>query len=64
MNTVAHLYVNDHLERLMTESAEYRLLASMPKRSLRERLASVAGVVRSVFTDQAPASNSAAPATR
>jgi hypothetical protein len=50
MNAFAVLVVNEHMEFLLAEAAANRLAKTIQKPSLRDRIASVAGSVRSAFT--------------
>ena len=59
MNAIAILYVNSHLQSL---AIERQRTERQPKRTLRERLGSIAGVVRSAFADPAVTPGSVVPA--
>jgi hypothetical protein len=58
MNAIAVIYVNRHLESLAADAAEHRSIPDQSKRSLRQRLASIAGAVKSTFADPIVASGS------
>ena len=61
MNAYAILVVNQHLESLLAEAANERLVNQLPKPSLRDRVTSVMSSVRSVAADQADAGTSVLP---
>ena len=46
MNAVAIMYVNDHLESLRAEAQQRRVASLAERRSLRDRIASVASGLR------------------
>ena len=49
MNAVAIMYVNDHLESLRAEARQRRAASPTRKRSLRDRIASLASGLRSTL---------------
>ena len=62
MNFQAVTYANDHLEELRRDAANRRMSDELPRITLRQRLASLAGTLRSTFA--APvATGSVTPAT-
>jgi hypothetical protein len=62
MNVQSIVYANDHIDRLIADAADRRVVATLPRMTLRQRLASLAGNVRSAFTDSNVASGSVIPA--
>jgi hypothetical protein len=62
MNAYAILVVNQHLESLLAEAANDRLVSQLPKPSLRDRVASVMSSARSAVAEQADAGTSVLPA--
>jgi hypothetical protein len=62
MNAYAILVVNQHLESLLAEAANERLVNQLPNWSLRDRVSSVMGSVRSAAAEQADAGTSVLPA--
>lgn len=62
MNVQSIIFANDHLEDLRNEAAQTRLLKTLPRTTLRQRLASLAGNVRSVIAGQTAAPGSVIPA--
>jgi hypothetical protein len=55
MHSYSVIIVNEHIESLLAEAAERRLAKLAPKRSLRERLASVAASIKSLLSAPADA---------
>ena len=53
MNVQAVIYANDHLNELRRDAAKRREFSDSSKPSLRQRLVSLAGDVRSAFAGQA-----------
>jgi hypothetical protein len=49
MHSYSVIIVNEHIESLLAEAAQRRLAKLAPKRSLRERVASVATSIKSAF---------------
>jgi hypothetical protein len=62
MNVQAVIYANDHIETLRRESAQRRMVDTLPRTSLRQRLASIVGTLRSALTEPIVASGSVTPA--
>ncbi len=48
MNVQSVIYANDHLQDLRRDAAKRRMIKSLPRTTLRQRLASVAGNLASV----------------
>ncbi len=61
MYVQAIVYANGHLEDLRTEATTRVTLDPRPGTSLRERLAALAGSLRSAFADPTPAPGSVVP---
>jgi hypothetical protein len=55
--------VNDHQEKLLVEASHRRTLATLDQPSLRQRLATVASLVRAAFPGLDVAQGSVFPAT-
>jgi hypothetical protein len=49
MNVQSVIYAQDHLEDLRRDAAKSRMLKALPRTTLRQRLASLAGNVRTAF---------------
>lgn len=58
MNAVAVVYVNHHLESI---AVDRRIVPQLPKRSLRERLASILDTVRSTAAEPGVAPSTVLP---
>jgi hypothetical protein len=63
MNAIAVIYVNRHLESLAADAIDHPSSLDLPKRSLRQRLASIAGTVRSAISGPLVASGSVTSAS-
>jgi hypothetical protein len=61
MNAFAVFAVNEHLEYLLAEAAQRRMADTLPKKTLRGRIASVATSVKSAFTTSAETTPSILP---
>ncbi len=61
MNAYAILVVNQHMESLLAEAAEERLMRQVPRPSLRDRVASAMRSLRSANADSADAGHSFLP---
>ena len=48
MNVQSVIYANDHLQDLRRDAAKRRMIKSLPRTTLRQRLTSVAGNLASV----------------
>lgn len=56
------IYANDHIESLIAEATQRRMIEKLPRITLRQRLASVASTVRSAFADPTVTPGSVVPA--
>jgi len=50
MNVQSVIFANDHLQDLRRDAAQRRMIKSLPRTTLRQRLASIAGTLASVAT--------------
>ncbi len=50
MNVQSVIYANDHLQDLRRDATKRRMIKSLPRTTLRQRLASIAGTLASVAT--------------
>ena len=62
MNVQSIIFANDHLEDLRNDAAQRRMHKTLPRTTLRQRLASLAGNVRSAFAEPTSAPGSVIPA--
>jgi len=62
MNVQSVIYAQNHLEDLRRDAAQSRMLKTLPRTTLRQRLASLAGNVRSAFAAPTFAPGSVIPA--
>lgn len=62
MNVQSIIYANDHIESLIADAAKRRSIATLPRTTLRQRLASLASTVRSAFADPTVTPGSVIPA--
>jgi hypothetical protein len=61
MHAYAILVVNQHLESLLAEAAHERLIGQLPRPSLRDRVASALGSLRSAIAEPTHAGPSVLP---
>jgi hypothetical protein len=54
VNAISIMYVNDHLESLRAEAQQHRAASLAERRSLRDRIASVASELRRSLGSEAP----------
>jgi hypothetical protein len=62
MNLQTVIYTQDHLQDIRRETAQSRMLRNLPRTTLRQRLAVLAGNVRAAFATPAIAPGSVLPA--
>ncbi len=56
------IYANDHIESLIADAAKRRSIETLPRTTLRQRLAAIASGVRSAFADPTTTPGSVIPA--
>ena len=62
MNVQAVIYANDHIETLRRDAAHRRMVDTLPRTSLRQRLASLTSTLRSALTEPIVAAGPVTPA--